>query len=105
MEQEFGNVDLVRLHQRIFAIACMIPDLCGQKTREKVQVCDNYAFRVFGDYVYLAEKPEDYPSLITKALAEDNSRLRTERMILAGIHTWENSVEKIYSAINKTLSN
>jgi glycosyltransferase involved in cell wall biosynthesis len=63
------------------------------------------AMMIFDDYVYLAEKPEDYPSLIDKALSSDNDQLKTERMILAGIHTWENSVEKIYSAINKTLSN
>jgi len=52
VEQEFGNVDLVRLHQRIFTIACMIPGLHGQKTQEKVQVCDNSAFRVSDDYAY-----------------------------------------------------
>lgn len=63
------------------------------------------AMKIFGDYVYLAEKLQDYPALISKALSEDNASLKNERMLLASIHTWENSVEKIYSAINKTLSN
>jgi glycosyltransferase involved in cell wall biosynthesis len=63
------------------------------------------AMKIFGDHVYLAERPEDYSPLIDKAIANDNDRLKTERMTLANIHTWENSVEKIYSAINKTLSN
>lgn len=63
------------------------------------------AMKVFGDYVYLAERPDQYPGLITKALISDDDNLRQDRMLLASIHTWENSVEKIYSAINKKLSN
>jgi glycosyltransferase involved in cell wall biosynthesis len=63
------------------------------------------AMKIFGDYVYLAGKPEDYSSLIDKALACDSNQLKKERMLLAASHTWENAVKKIYSAINKTLSN
>ncbi|HYJ64846.1 MAG TPA: glycosyltransferase [Parafilimonas sp.] len=63
------------------------------------------AMKIFGDYVYLAAKPEDYSSLIDEALANNSNQLKKERMTLSGLHTWENSVERIYSAINKTLSN
>lgn len=63
------------------------------------------AMEIFGAHVFLAEKPEDYASLIDEAIANDNILLKHERMRLAETHTWENSVEKIYDAINKTLSN
>lgn len=63
------------------------------------------AMDVFEDYVYLAKKPEEYASFIDEALANNNNILKTERIRFASTHTWENSVEKIYSAINKTLSN
>jgi teichuronic acid biosynthesis glycosyltransferase TuaH len=61
------------------------------------------AMSVFGDTVDLADKPEDYPALIDKALAEDNAQRRAERIAITRTHTWENSVEAIYAAIEKTL--
>ena len=63
------------------------------------------AMEMFSDYIYLAEKPKDYPALIEEALVKDNYQLKEERMHLAASHTWEIAVEKIYSAINKTLAN
>jgi glycosyltransferase involved in cell wall biosynthesis len=63
------------------------------------------AMEMFKDYIYLAENAEDCPALVEEALANDNDELREERMQLAASHTWEIAVEKIYSAINKTLSN
>lgn len=63
------------------------------------------ALRIFEDAVYVADAPGDYPALLDKALSENNDRLRATRIALAHTHTWENSVEKIYSAIEKTLSN
>ena len=62
------------------------------------------AMETFGDDVYLAEKPGDYPALIEKALNNNNILLKQQRMNLAATHTWENAVEKIYAAINKTIS-
>lgn len=63
------------------------------------------AMEMFNDYIYLAEKPEDYPALVEEALANDSDALKEDRMLLAASHTWTAAVEKIYSAINKTLSN
>ena len=61
------------------------------------------AMSVFGDTVYLADTPDDYPALIDKAIAEDNAERRASRIALAHTHTWENSVEVIYEAIDKAL--
>jgi glycosyltransferase involved in cell wall biosynthesis len=60
------------------------------------------AMSVFGDTVYLADKPGDYPALIDRALAEDDAQRRAARIALAHTHTWENSVEAIYAAMDKT---
>lgn len=62
------------------------------------------ALEIFGDNVYRAEKPADYPALIDKALSEDNSAAREKRITLAHTHTWENSVKELYISIDKTLS-
>ncbi|HEY4061596.1 MAG TPA: glycosyltransferase [Puia sp.] len=62
------------------------------------------AMLLFGDMVYLADKPEDYPALIEKALKADNDILRKDRFAMAKAHTWENTVKKIHKAITKTLS-
>jgi len=63
------------------------------------------ALEIFGDNVYVAEKPADYPVLLDRALSEDNSAARERRMDLAHTHTWENSVKELYLAIDKTLTN
>jgi teichuronic acid biosynthesis glycosyltransferase TuaH len=59
----------------------------------------------FGDTVYIADKPADYPVLLDQALAEDDDRAREKRIALARTHTWENSVGEIYSAIDNFVSN
>ncbi|MCZ4223004.1 glycosyltransferase [Pedobacter rhodius] len=58
------------------------------------------AMETFSNFVYLAEKKEDYIVLIERALAEDAADLQSKRRIFALEHTWENSVSAIYSAIN-----
>lgn len=63
------------------------------------------ALGIFGDNVYIADKPADYPALLDKALSEDNPALREKRIAMAHTHTWENSVGAIYSAIEKMTSN
>lgn len=57
----------------------------------------------FGDCVYLAKKPEDYPGLIDLALSENNPPLAQKRIDLARGHTWPASVNKLYSLIEKQL--
>ena len=63
------------------------------------------AMEMFSDYIFLPAKPEDYPAAVEEALLTDNEILKEKRMQLAASHTWEHAVEKIYAAINKTLSN
>ena len=58
------------------------------------------AMETFSDFVYLAEKKEDYIVMIERALAEDSLDLQTQRRNFALEHTWENSVGAIYEAIN-----
>jgi glycosyltransferase involved in cell wall biosynthesis len=62
------------------------------------------AMELFGDAVYTAENPADYPALLDKALAEDNNILREKRIALANTHTWENSVRELLRAIENTMS-
>jgi teichuronic acid biosynthesis glycosyltransferase TuaH len=60
------------------------------------------AMELFGDAVFTAEKPADYPALLDKALAEDNNVLREKRIALAHTHSWENSVKELLLAIDNT---
>ena len=63
------------------------------------------AMEMFRGHIFLPETPADYPQAIAEALATDNVALKEERVQLAESHTWEKAVERIYAAINKTLSN
>jgi glycosyltransferase involved in cell wall biosynthesis len=58
------------------------------------------AMSIFAVHTYLAASKEDYLRLIDKALKEDSAELQTLRTAFASSHTWENSVAKIYKAIN-----
>lgn len=57
------------------------------------------AMEMFAKVSYLADQPEDYITLITKALAEDKPALATDRRTFASAHTWENSVDLLYKAM------
>ena len=61
------------------------------------------ALEIFGDNVYIADQPADYPALLDQALAADNSTARDKRIALAHTHTWENSVQLLYNSIDKTI--
>ncbi|MGY0037949.1 hypothetical protein [Pedobacter sp. NJ-S-72] len=54
----------------------------------------------FRDFVYLAQNKEDYILLIEKALNENSEMMQEKRREFALEHTWENSVAKIYNALN-----
>lgn len=57
----------------------------------------------FSDYVHLCKSQKDYVKAIEIALQEkDNKELAGKRQSFALSHTWENSVQKIYNAINHT---
>ena len=58
------------------------------------------AMQIFSDHTSLAERPEDYPALIEKAIAEDSPEKQTERIRFANTHTWENCMHELYKAIN-----
>lgn len=62
------------------------------------------AMKLFGDHTCLADKPEEYPSLLQKALAEDSPENQRKRIAFARTHTWENSVNDLYTAIRKAIS-
>jgi glycosyltransferase involved in cell wall biosynthesis len=46
-----------------------------------------HAMQIFGEHAYTAEKPEEYPALIEKALAEDNDEKQRQRIALAHRNT------------------
>lgn len=56
---------------------------------------------LFRDHTYLADTPADYPSLIRKALREDNEQLLRSRMAFARTHTWENCMIAIGKAVRE----
>lgn len=62
------------------------------------------AMQIFGDHVYLAAGPEDFPALIDLALSDNNEERRRQRIDLARTHTWTESVKQIHLAIKKTSS-
>jgi glycosyltransferase involved in cell wall biosynthesis len=50
---------------------------------------------LFSEYTYLADKPEEYLTLIEKALDEDSPERSRQRIAFAKTHTWHNSVEEL----------
>lgn len=54
----------------------------------------------FREHVYLAHNKEEFATLIGTALAADEARLQADRKAFAATHTWHNSVQEIYKAIN-----
>jgi glycosyltransferase involved in cell wall biosynthesis len=63
------------------------------------------AMQIFGDQVYLAGAPDEFPALIDQALTEDNATRRQQRIDLARTHTWTESVKQFHLAVHQTLSN
>lgn len=61
------------------------------------------AMSVFEDVVYLAHDLESFLRCIRQAMAEDSADLRRQRRAFAESHSWENSVNEIYKAINETV--
>ena len=48
---------------------------------------------------------EDYVQLISRALAEHSKEKAQKQIEFANTHTWENSVNDIYLAMESTLKN
>jgi glycosyltransferase involved in cell wall biosynthesis len=60
------------------------------------------AMKIFEDHTYLADQPGEYTGLIKKALATDSQEKANERIRFAQSHSWENSVDELYKAIEST---
>ncbi|MBE7178193.1 MAG: glycosyltransferase [Mucilaginibacter polytrichastri] len=58
---------------------------------------------LFKDHVYLAKTPDEYPGMIREALETDTAEKQQARIGFASQHTWENSVQELYKAIETTL--
>jgi glycosyltransferase involved in cell wall biosynthesis len=114
-----GRKDISTLPAYIAAFdVCMNPQLLNEMTIGNYPLkIDEYlamgkpavatrtdAMQIFEDYVYMGEKPGDYPALIRKALDNDNPALRQRRIAFARTHTWENSVGELLHAIEKTIN-
>lgn len=56
---------------------------------------------VFSEYTYLGATASDYIRLIELAIEEQDEQKVAERKKFASSHSWENSVSKIYEAIQK----
>jgi glycosyltransferase involved in cell wall biosynthesis len=61
------------------------------------------AMEMFSNHVYLGETKEDYIKLIDQSLKEHNELKATQRIKFANTHTWVNSVDNIYRAMDNTL--
>jgi len=57
------------------------------------------AMEVFKDYVYLADGAKGYEKAIELAFQENDEAKQAERIRFAQSHSWENSVNEIYQAI------
>jgi teichuronic acid biosynthesis glycosyltransferase TuaH len=66
-----------------------------------VVATETVTMNIFKDVTYLGKTATDYIGLIEKALKENSPVLAQQRIKLAATHTWENSVNAIYSAIHK----
>jgi len=60
------------------------------------------AMEIFEGQVYLGQTLEDYEQNIRTALAENCPEKEQQRIAFAQTHSWENSVNEIYQAIQKT---
>ena len=61
------------------------------------------AMQMFKAHVYLAQTKENYIELIDQAIREHSAIKAEQRMEFANTHTWENSVNDIYTAMESTL--
>ncbi len=57
--------------------------------------------KLFEDHTWLADKPEEYPALIEKALTPPSPETIEAHIRFARNHTWENCVNELYTIIGK----
>jgi teichuronic acid biosynthesis glycosyltransferase TuaH len=113
-----GRKPLQRLPEFVQAFdVCINPQLKNDITRGNYPLkIDEYlamgkptvatrtsAMKLFEDYTYLADVPEEYPQLIEKALKENTTEKEQERIAFAKTHTWENCMNELYKVISDSL--
>jgi len=59
------------------------------------------AMEMFTDYCYLGSTPEEYCTLIEKAIKEDTPELHEKRIQLGRRHSWENNICEIFKCVEK----
>jgi len=59
--------------------------------------------RRLGDSIGLAERADDYPGIVRKALRSNNDAARAERVALAAGNSWERRVEEISHLVEQAL--
>lgn len=59
------------------------------------------AMKLFEAYTFQADRPEEYPALIEKALQSTTPEVARSRVDFASSHTWENSIYETYRAIDQ----
>lgn len=59
--------------------------------------------KLFEKHVYLCASIENYQQALLKALDENNDKHKNERITFANSHTWENSVNELYTHIQSIL--
>lgn len=64
-----------------------------------VVATETVAMNIFKKVTYLGKSADEYISLINTALTEDSVERQKERIRFARTHTWENSVNAIYAAV------
>jgi teichuronic acid biosynthesis glycosyltransferase TuaH len=57
--------------------------------------------KLFEDFTYQADRPEEYISLIEKALAENGPEAADRRESFARSHSWENCMKELYRVISR----
>ena len=58
------------------------------------------AMELFDFITYLADKTDDYPTLIEKALRETSNNLSEKRILFANTHSWQNCIKELYKVVN-----
>ncbi len=91
--QKFNEVTIGNYPRKIDEYLAMGTPTVATKTE---------TMEAFEEYVYLGRGLEDYLRLIEEALQNDSPEYRKNRREFALQHTWENSVNALYEAIQQT---
>jgi teichuronic acid biosynthesis glycosyltransferase TuaH len=105
-------IDLLPAFVKAFDV-CINPQLKNQITKGNYPLkIDEYlamgkptvatrtkAMRIFEHQTYLADQPQDYASLIKKAMLENDPAREMDRIHFAHSHTWEQCMSELYKSM------